>query len=101
MTEDYDRGKIIEHLFNPDVSVILAELENGSKESSYLADKLAISEQEIKTRLDYLIEAGFVKVSNSPLSYAVDAEKLAKVMESDEHYKGVVDGLAELDSYLN
>jgi hypothetical protein len=101
MTEDYDKGKVIEDLFNPDISVILAELENGSKESAYLANKLGLSDEEIKTRLDYLIEAGFVAVSDSPLSYAANADEIAKIMESDENYKNVVDGLTELDSYLN
>jgi predicted ArsR family transcriptional regulator len=99
--EENDKGKILEHLFNPDVSVILAELENGSKESIYLANKLGISEEDIKTRLDYLIGGGFVMVSDSPLAYEVDTDKLAKIMESDENYKNVVDGLTELDSYLN
>ncbi len=101
MTENYDKGKVLENLFNPDISVILADLENGSKESAHLADKLGISEEEIKTRLGYLIETGFVIVSNSPLSYAVNADKIAKIMESDENYKNVIDGLTELDSYLN
>jgi predicted transcriptional regulator len=100
MTE-IDKGKIVEHLFNPDVSVILAELENESKESSYLANKLGISEGEIKTRLEYLINAGFVIVSDDPLSYNVNSDKLAKIMESDDNYKNLVDGLTELDSYLN
>lgn len=100
MTE-IDKGKIVEHLFNPDVSVILAELENGSKESSYLANKLGISEDEIKARLEYLINAGFVIVSDDPLSYNVNSDKLAKIMESDDNYKNLVDGLTELDSYLN
>ena len=101
MTENYDKGKVLEDLFNPDISIILAELENGSKESAYLANKLGISEEEIKTRLGYLIGAGFVISSNSPLSYTVNADKIAKIMESDENYKNVVDGLTELDSYLN
>jgi len=101
MTENYDKGKVLEDLFNPDISIILAELENGGKESVYLANKIGTSEEEIKTRLGYLIEAGFVTVSNSPLSYAVNADKIAKIMENDENYKNVVDGLTELDSYLN
>ena len=96
-----DKAKIVEHLFNPDVSVILAELEAGKKESSHLASKLGISEEEIKTRLDYLIDAQIVIVSNSPLSYGVNSEKLANIMENDDNYKSLVDGLTELDSYLN
>ena len=47
------------------------------------------------------MDAGFVTVSEPPLSYGADSEKIAKFMEHDENYKGVVDGLTELDSYLN
>ena len=95
----YDKAKIAEDLFNPDVSVIMAELESGPKESTVLSSGLGISESEIKNRLAYLIQAGFVTMSGS--TYSVDSEKLAKFMENDENYKGVVDGLTELDSYLN
>lgn len=98
---EYDKTKVIENLFNPDISVILAELENGSKESSYLADKLGLTNEEIQNRLAYLIQTGFVKVLDSPPSYSVDAEKIAQIMENEENYKGVIDGLTELDSYLN
>lgn len=98
---EHDKGKIAEHLFDQNVSVILSELESGGKESTTLASKLGITEDEIRTRLSYLIETGFVAASGSPLMYSVDSEKLAKFMENDENYKNVTDGLAELDSYLN
>jgi hypothetical protein len=96
-----DKAKIAEDLFNPDISVIMAELEDGPKESAFLSEKLGIPESEIKERLSYLVGAGFVAVSESPLSYGADSEKISKFMEHDENYKGVVDGLTELDSYLN
>ncbi|MEW6043288.1 MAG: hypothetical protein AB1608_03410 [Thermoproteota archaeon] len=96
-----DKAKIAESLFNPDVSVIMAELEDGAKESTHLAEKLAITQDEIRMRLAYLIETGFVTASGSPLVYGVNHDKLAKFMENDENYKSVVDGLTELDSYLN
>jgi hypothetical protein len=96
-----DKAKIAEHLFNPDISVIMAELENGPKDSAFLSEKLGISQDQIKERLAYLIEAGFVVESDPPTSYGADSEKIAKFMEHDENYKGVVDGLTELDSYLN
>ena len=45
---------MLETLVNPDVSSILIELENGSKESSYLVEKLKISDNEIqKTIIRY------------------------------------------------
>lgn len=98
MTE-FDKEKIVECIFNPDVSVVLAELENGGKESQYLAEKVGVSEDEIKSRLAYLIDCSLVKVES--LVYSVDTEKLAKIMEGDENYENVMDGLTKLDSYLN
>jgi predicted transcriptional regulator len=96
---EFDREKIVECIFNPDVSAVLAELENGGKESSYLAQKAQVPEDEIRNRLAYLIECGLVKIESSV--YSVDTEKLAKIMEGDENYENVMDGLAKLDSYLN
>jgi hypothetical protein len=96
---DYDKAKVSEALFDPDISIILAELENEPKESKFLSSNLGMSEQQIKDRLSYLIETGFVKISGTVFS--VDSDKLAKFMENDENYKGVVDGLTELDSFLN
>ncbi|MEM3143024.1 MAG: hypothetical protein QXG67_00600 [Candidatus Nitrosotenuis sp.] len=94
-----DDKKIVETLFDPNVSIILAELEHGPKESSQLAQTLGISEQEIGSRLSYLINSGIVRLESA--AYSVDSERIAKIMENDENYKGVVDGLTELDSYLN
>ncbi len=96
---DYDKAKVSDALFDPDVSVILAELEGGPQESAVLSSTLGISEQQIRDRLSYLIETKFVLVSGS--AFSVDSERLAKFMENDENYKGVVDGLTELDSFLN
>jgi len=96
---EYDKEKIVECIFNPDVSVVLAELENGGKEQSYLAEKIGVSEGEIKNRLAYLAECGLVKIESTV--YSVDTEKLAKIMEGDENYENVMDGLTKLDSYLN
>ena len=47
----FDREKIIESIFDPNISEILAELEDGEKQSSYLSEKLKISEEEIRKRL--------------------------------------------------
>jgi len=96
---EYDKEKIIERIFDPNVSVVLAELENGGKELSYLAEKIGVSEDEIKNRLAYLIDCSLVKIESTV--YSVDTGKLAKVMESDENYENVMDGLTKLDSYLN
>ena len=90
-------------MFNPDTSEILAELEDGGKELSYLMDKLKISENEIHERLSYLLEHSFVneKKNDNKIIVTADAEKLAKLVEEDKNFEDVEDGLAKMDSYLN
>jgi len=103
MNENFDKRKIIEILVDPNVSIILSELEDGSKESSYLVEKLQISDTEIKKRLAYVLQCGFVKIrqDENKSIFTVDKEKLNDIMETDENFSGVVDGLTELDQYLN
>lgn len=99
----FDKEKIIECMFDPITSEILAELENGGKESSYLAEKSGISEEEVRERLSYLLKYEFVKEQNDndKIIYSVDAQKLSKIMENDENFDSAIDGLTKLDSYLN
>jgi len=54
-------------------------------------------------KLSYVIEHGFVKITKdgNKTIFAVDKEKLNKIMESDDNFSGVVEGLTELDSFLN
>ncbi len=94
---------MLETLIDPYVSSILLELENGSKESSYLTEKLKLNDNEIQKKLFYVIQYGFVKIKKdgNMITFTVDKEKLNKIMESDENFSGVVDGLTELDSFLN
>ena len=94
---------MLETLVDPEVSSILLELENGSKESSYLTEKLQVSDNEIQKKLFYVIQYGFVKIKKdgNKTTFTADKEKLNKIMESDENFSGVVDGLTELDSFLN
>ncbi len=103
MSENLDKQKMIEILVDPDVSIILSELEDGSKDSFYLIEKLQISESMIKERLSYVIQHGFVKITQekNKTFFAVDKGKLDKIMEIDENFSGIVDGLTELDQYLN
>ena len=103
MDETLDKDKVIECMFDPVTSEILAELENGGKESSYLAEKSGISEEEVRERLSYLLKFEFVKekTENDKIIYYVDAERLSKVMENDENFSSVTDGLTKMDSYLN
>ena len=103
MDETFDKRKMIEILVDPDISIILSELEDGGKESVYLTQKLQISDTEIKKRLAYVIQHGFVMINQNEnkIIFTVDKEKLNKIMEMDENFSGVVDGLTELDQYLN
>ena len=103
MEDTCDNSKIIEYLFDPEISEIIAELENGGKESSYLANKLGISEEELQNKLSYLLKHDFVRQTNEDgkIVYATDAEKLGKVMENSNNFDAAVDGLTTMDSYLN
>ena len=79
---------MIEYLFDPEISEILAELESGSKESSYLASKSKISEDVLKNKLSYLLKYDFVRQTNEDgkIVYTADAEKLGKVMENNSNF---------------
>lgn len=103
LSEDFDKQKMMETLVDPEVSSILAELENGEKNSAYLTDKLKISSSEIKKRLSYVIKHGFVLVNQNDDKevFKVDLDKLNKIMESDHNFTSVVDGLTQLDQFLN
>ena len=51
MEDSFDKEKILECMFDPITSEILAELENEGKESSYLSQKSGVSEEEVKKHL--------------------------------------------------
>jgi hypothetical protein len=103
MDSSYDKEKILECMFNPDTSEILAELENDGKELGFLIDKFKISENQIRQRLSYLIEHDFVKEekNNDKIIFFADAKKLDELIEQDKNFDNVVNGLTEMDSYLN
>ena len=44
MDETFDREKVVDCMFDPITSSILAELEDGEKECSFLAQQSSISE---------------------------------------------------------
>ena len=103
LSESFDKQKMMEILVDPNVSYILAELEVGEKDSIYLADKLQLPINQIKDLLSYVIEHKFVVISqnNGKETFRVDMDKLNKIMESDDNFKNIVDGLTELDQFLN
>ena len=90
-------------MFDPDTAEIIAELENGGKKLSDLMNTLKKSEEEIREKLAYLIEHDFVKEekNESDIVFSADAEKLAKIVEENQNFSNVEDGLAKMDSYLN
>ena len=103
LSENIDKQKMMETLVDPDVSSILAELEGGEKDSVYLESRLHLSVDQIKNRLSYVIEHKFVTVTqnNGREIFNVDLVKLNMIMEHDDNFKNVVDGLTELDQFLN
>lgn len=103
MTEDYDREKVIDYMFDPTTSAILAELEDGEKISSHIAEKCNISENEIDSSLNYLIEHKFIdkKSQDGKYIYSANAEKLAEIIEDNKNFDAAIDGLTKLDGYLN
>lgn len=103
MNESFDKQKMMETLVDPEVSSILAELEGGEKDSAYLTGKLQLSLGQIKDLLSYVIEHKFVVINQNDGKeiFKVDLHKLNKIMENDDNFKSVVDGLTELDQFLN
>jgi hypothetical protein len=103
MSESFDKQKMMETLVDPDVSSILAELEGGEKDSAYLTAKLQLSLDQIKILLSYVMEHQFVVINHNGGKeiFKVDPNKLNKIMESEDNFKNVVDGLTELDQFLN
>ena len=103
MTETFDKEKILECMFDPETSEILAELETDEKDIEYLSQKFSLSKDTIKEKLSYLIQHEFVFETNieNKTIFKANASKLGQMVESDKNFDGVVDGLTELDSYLN
>ena len=103
MAESFDREKIIDCMFDPITSEILAELEDGEKECSILAQQFTLSESELLERLDYLIECEFLTktVENDQCSISANTEKLGSLLEDSDAFDGAINGLEKMDSYLN
>ena len=103
MEDSFDREKVIECMFDPTTSSIIAELEDGEKNSLYLAEKSSISEHEVGERLSYLITHGFIleKKSGEQSIFSADIEKLSQVVENNENFGAAIEGLEKMDSFLN
>ncbi len=103
MSDDFDREKVVECMFDPVTSSILAELEDGEKECSYLAEQSSISESEVLERLSYLIEHGFISKNpdSAKCSLSANSDRLTSIVEDGDNFDAAVSGLEKMDSYLN
>ena len=103
MDETFDREKVVDCMFDPVTSSILAELEDGEKECSFLAQKTSISESEVLERLSYLIEYGFISKNSNDgkCTLTANSEKLTSIIEDGDNFEATINGLEKMDSYLN
>ena len=103
MNETFDREKVVDCMFDSVTSSILAELEDGEKECSYLAEHTSISESEVLERLSYLIEYEFISKNSDDgkCSLTANFEKLSTIVENNENFDAAINGLEKMDSYLN
>lgn len=103
MDDSYDREKVIDCMFDPVTSGIIAELEDGQKDSKYLAEKSSIPEEEVKERLSYLVNHGFISetLQEQKTFFSANVEKLSLVVEDNESFGAAIEGLEKMDSFLN
>ena len=103
MSESFDREKVIDCMFDPITSEILAELEDGEKKCSILAQQFSMSESDLLERLDYLIECEFLSktLENDKCFLSANTEKLGSLLEDSDAFDGAINGLEKMDSYLN
>lgn len=103
MDDTFDREKVVDCMFDPVTSSILAELEDGEKECSFLAEKSSISESDVFERLSYLIEKGFIFKNsiNGKSVFSANTEKLTQIVENSDTFNATIEGLEKMDSYLN
>jgi len=103
MDETFDREKIVDCMFDPVTSLILAELEDGEKECSFLAQQASISESDVLERLSYLIEHEFIskKTSDGKCLLVANSDKLTTIVENSDNFDNTINSLEKMDSYLN
>ncbi|MGI9567144.1 MAG: hypothetical protein ACR2LL_09060 [Nitrosopumilus sp.] len=103
MIETFDREKIVDCMFDPITSLILAELENGEKQCSFLAKQASISDSEVLERLSYLIEHEFISKSfnEGKCLLVANLDKLGSIVENNNNFDATINGLEKMDSYLN
>lgn len=102
MSESFDREKVVECMFDSTTASILAALEDGDKECTFLAEQESISESEVIERLAYLVEHEFLfhKTVDGRCIMSANSEKLALIIDGD-NFDQTINGLEKMDSYLN
>ena len=103
MDDSYDREKVVDCMFDPVTSSLIAELEDGEKNLQYLSEKATIPENEVTDRLSYLVNCGFIiqKQVDSQTTFSANIEKLSKVVEDGDNFGAAIEGLEKMDSFLN
>lgn len=103
MDEPFDREKVVNCMFDPVTSSLLADLEDGEKECRVLAENASVPESEVLDRLSYLIAHGFINKRSDGGRHllSADAEKLTGIVEDGGNFDAAVEGLEKMDSYLN
>jgi len=103
MGEIFDREKVVDCMFDPVTSLILAELEDGGKECSFLAKQASISESEVLERLSYLIDHEFISKNSDDEKclLAANSDKLSTIVENSENFDATINSLEKMDSFLN
>ena len=93
----------INRLFDPKITEILAMLEDSPKSIVLISNQLNLDVIEIKTRLEPLVKDGFISFDESANDVIVsaDIDKLGKFFEKNMNFDSTIDGLTEMDSFLN
>ena len=100
---DEKTQKILDAVFDENISEILAEMESSPKKCEFLSEKFQLSPDELDEKLSFLIQNEFVAKSgsDSSIEYSVNSEKLSELMENAHNFENVDNGLAKMDGYLN
>jgi len=103
MDDSFDKEKVVDCMFDPITSSILANLEDGEKECSFLAQQASISENDVLDRLSYLIEHEFILKNFDGGKYLLSANpgKLNSLVENSDNFDATISSLEKMDSYLN
>jgi len=103
MDKTLDRDKVVDCMFDPVTSSILAELENGEKECSFLAQQSSISESEVLERLSYLIDHEFISKNSDDgkCLLGANSDKLSTIVENNDNFDAAINSIEKLDTYLN